>query len=355
MLLAALVVLAALHFVRQNGAAAYLLRVVHVSDTANEEVVTIESVSFSIDSASSLEAESTVDDKRDVSRKRAACATTYARRLSRLLEATSLQDKSKSPPDIEAFVLDRMAHSVSSAKEAAIRCPPGLVVNAAPGSSGTRSFFLATALMNVPSAHYRVTATGNCSLGSAKTGSFMKATQVYGDTPYSNKWWSIIHACPMTKTVFTLVNSSKWYETRRRDHARLAYKRWPSTFPIPFEPPKDSGIIRSQFQLKAVTADIGAKAYALFLDLVKCAVPRKNLLIIDYTKLDPPARFWGKLNAFLGAGLGEDDLQSLVAAGLPYWGHAKCFFGSPSRPCPTTLFKEARVSYKGMGLPGPCN
>jgi hypothetical protein len=310
--------------------------------------------SSSTDSASDLHVISIADDKVDFVRKRASCAATYARRLSELFNTASRQDESKTRTDIEAFVLDRMAHSVSSAKHAATRCPADLVINAAPGSSGTRSFFLATALMNLPSAHYRVTATGNCSIGSANTGAFMKHIEVYGDTPYSNKWWSIINTCPQTKTIFTLVNSSKWFDTRKRDHARLAYKRWPSTFPIPFEPPKDSGIIRSHFQLKSVTKDLGAQAYTLFLDLVKCSVSWRDLLIIDYTKLDSPAQFWGKLNSFLGVGLGESELQDLIAAGLPYWGHSKCFVGSPSRPCPNTLFKENRESYKGLGLPGPC-
>jgi hypothetical protein len=337
------------HLVQQDGLA--YSQLVRVSDAAIKSAQAAMK-SSGIESPSSLREESIAGDKINFVRKRASCAVTYARRLSQLLSPAP--DKSKIRTEIEAFVLDRMAHSVSSAKRSAIRCPPDLVINAAPVSSGTRSFFLATALMNLPSAHYRVTATGNCSLGSAKTGAFMEEIGTYGGVPYSNKWWSIINTCPRTKTVLTLVNSSKWFDTRKQDLARISYKRWPSTFPIPFEPPKDSEIIRSHFQLKSVTKDTGAQAYSLFMDLVKCSVSWRDLVIIDYTQIDSPAQFWGKLNSFLGAGLGASELQDLIAAGLPYWGHSECFVGSPSRPCPAFFFKENRVSYKGVGLPGPC-
>jgi hypothetical protein len=254
---------------------------------------------------------------------------------------------------LESYILGRMS-SLAEVPQGGISCPSGLVIDAAPGSSGTRSFFLATALMNVPSAHYHIATAGNCSLVGVNTGLVTQDRKVYSDTPFPSTWWRYVSNCPDLKTVFTVVDSEKWAIIRRRHNKILFYRRWHNTIPIPFEPHDIPEDIISLFSLHNSSVKVASEAYNLYKELVLCSTPRDRKMVIDYTKLDTPAEFWGKLNAFLGAGLGEDDLQSLVAAGLPYWGHTKCFFGSPSRPCPKVLRQGSRDSYKGMGLPGPC-
>jgi hypothetical protein len=243
---------------------------------------------------------------------------------------------------------------MAKAPQSGVSCPADLVINAAPGSSGTRSFFLATALMNLPSAHYRIGSAGNCSIVDVDTGVVSPARRVYSDTPFSNSWWLYVSNCPQLKTVFTAVDSEKWAVIRRRHKKRLVFRKWHNVIPIPFEPPDLPENIISLFSLHNSSVEVAAETYNLFKELVFCSTPRSRRMIIDYTKLASPAQFWGKLNSFLGAGLGESELQDLIAAGLPYWGHSKCFVGSPSRPCPDTLSNESRVSYKGLGLPGPC-
>jgi hypothetical protein len=264
-------------------------------------------------------------------------------------------------------------------------CHNSLVINASPGSSGTRSLFLAMLALNVTSAHY-YRRSFNCTYGLTPLVPYDKVV-FWGDTPFAHLWWYFQQACPSSRYVLTIIDPAKWHSARSSHYntSLNADIEWDYILPIPFLPPvkypfppeispplpadltsqpstmtpEDLRRISNALSLKTKSADVAAQAYSAFVDLVKCAIPPKRLLLLDFNTQLTSGHFWTSLVSHMGLSLSvpRHTLDELIATGMPYWGRKACRLGgvsSVSTTCPFNPLLHHKQRYVGKGWPGVC-
>ena len=321
------------------------------------------------------------------------CADKYATQLGDIVYP------GKQPNELSALVKDKLQlHQ----QQSEYPCQNPLVINASPGSSGTRSLFLAALALNVSASHY-FRRGFNCSYGMIPLVSHDKVT-FWGDTPFSHLWWYFLQVCPSSRFIVTIIDPHKWHSARVSHYnpSSSSEMEWDYILPIPFLPPisrypfprgitpplpeeiwlssrerntsnaspdienseeKSSPLsesfendIANMLSLKTNSVAVATEAYKAFMELVQCAVPADRLLVIDLTSTAmTPFKFWTELANHFGISstLTSSALDSLVSAGMPYWGRKVCRLGT-SHDCPFKTLGYRRQNFLGMGWPGPC-
>lgn len=197
-----------------------------------------------------------------------------------------------------------------------------------PGSSGTRSLFLAAMALNITSVHY-VLCFANCTYDYNSCYKIPNI-QLQLDLPIPNVWWKYLERLPNAKFIMTDIDSITWLKGRMA-HVKPGTTSWGYTVPIAFEKADDAEILNALSVNKA-NASVSKQAHDLYRELVKCAIPKNQLYWIDWDAPEvTPGIFWHGLSSFFNAKVSNSQLQSLISAGIPYWGSKHCGFGNHTR------------------------
>ena len=234
-----------------------------------------------------------------------------------------------------------------------------LVLNVGPGSSGTRSLFLAMVQLNFTSYHLGFSGM-NCNLyyRHKLLGQYFSRDPLvmtsglpiafWGDNPVPNYWWKLYHEYPEdTQFIMTDIDDYDWLKKRRKP--QKAKISWEATLPLAFPVDElrynrqsskegttaNSSIAQVKEHLLTVTNvfqasnETNSRVFQTYRDLLRCTLPEKQLLWVRM-KDDSPEDFWANLVQFLNKTTTVTDgrLNRLVAAGKPYFGDKSCRIGS---------------------------
>jgi hypothetical protein len=228
-----------------------------------------------------------------------------------------------------------------------------LVLDVGPGSSGTRTLFLAAAQLNITAYHCNqnslncvVTQRPGTDLVSLFHPSTMKifdspeySLSLWGDNPVSNIWWELFHRFPppCTELVMTDMDSGRWLAVRRKmikaSMARPDFKpHWLWTSPLPFHPDQLPAPLRVREELLNLTSIARVseadnhRVFEAFRALLKCAAPNQALhwLVVGN---DSANNFWANLTRIFKLSPSREKMEALVSTGIPYFGSKGCFIG----------------------------
>ncbi|KAJ8613399.1 hypothetical protein CTAYLR_002243 [Chrysophaeum taylorii] len=245
-----------------------------------------------------------------------ACVEQYAANLSNIL----------GDPALSEVVLFRVLRSLASSAEKAPSSKPA-IIGIGPGSSGTRSLFVALAFLDVPGLHFKKT-YDNCSFGrfgaaTPTVDAFVKSKfKFWADTPVPTQWTQLLFRLPNAKFVLTsLYDASAW--RRKRLTFRGGYCKTPKPdcqVPLALDIPGRSYPVAQASEVQVIALLDAYRAFA------RCAIPESRLLLISF----PPPRLtnlWADLLGFLG----KTDDRGLRDSPFPHWGDASCLWGDA--PC----------------------
>eukprot|EP01036_Dinobryon_divergens_P022671 gene22671-30952_t len=221
-----------------------------------------------------------------------------------------------------------------------------LVLNVGPGSSGTRSLFLAMIQLNYTAYHlgfsgmnchlyYRHRVIGKYFSKDPSIFSTEYHRAFWGDNPVPIYWWKLYHEYPAnTLFIMTDMLDDLWLSKRRKPNKMRI--DWESTLPVAFAVdelnyPPDSVVNRSAlisamnvWRASNRTNQIVFQAYR---DLLRCTLTREQLLWLHMAS-PSPTEFWSSLTKFLRISITSNQLSGLAAAGKPYFGDKFCRIGS---------------------------
>lgn len=237
-----------------------------------------------------------------------------------------------------------------------------LVMNIGPGTSGTRSLYIAATQLNITSFHSGASSS-NCTaylnhqavnfepLFDVKTMKIMDMAHVkyawWGDIPAPYFWWNILHRF-RDRTIFIMsdFDDDSWLESRRNKDLPEGLTKpcihyyW--TVPVAFHPEglhfKDHRLslaqkrnitdtLLSKLNIWLVDSGTNRRYFDAYRRFVRCAIPPEKLLWLRVTDEKSPL-FWKKLTTFIGLNLSTAQLDRLIDAGIPYWGTKLCRIGS---------------------------
>jgi len=231
-----------------------------------------------------------------------------------------------------------------------------LIINIGPGTSGTRSLYIAATQLNFTAFHSG-SSSCNCTsynrndvinfdpLFNISTMEIMnKASSNYilwGDVPAPNHWWRILHQFHSESIfIMTDVNDEAWFRTRRKKNSMkpVTYE-W--TVPIAFHPrdlhftdrkltwQQQASIIETmllKLNIWHVSEDTNRLYFEAYRRFARCAIPFKKLLWLRMSEEKSPT-FWKKLVDFVGVDVSNDKMDMLIDGGVPYWGSIGCYIG----------------------------
>ncbi len=176
-----------------------------------------------------------------------------------------------------------------------------IVLNIGPGSTGTRSLFMAARQLNITSRHYTMYSS-NCGMSSEKFhfkefGDDLQPLQLketkrvfWGDIPVSERWWHLLAQYPsQIKFIMTDVDSDKWLRSRLLEHCSNNFKRYNGcTPPTPFSFhmhnkhfTKTQNVLLdalfNQTHLQHISPAVNAGMWDAYRKLIRCVVPKPQL------------------------------------------------------------------------------
>jgi len=311
----------------------------------------------------------------------ATCAIKYANEIGKIFG-----------DQFKWLVQDSMLNELNVARcEQQKKSSVKLTLNIGPGSSGTRSLFLAMVQLNITSYHLGFSGL-NCTIHLRhkvvnlhskfnRDAAIMETDEqnaFWGDNPVPVYWWSLFHQYPHnTRFIMTDMQDDNWLIKRKKPHK--AKLNWESTVPLAFHidelgdhysssSPSSSlhkhhkhissltythnngqnttinNIKDLQNELLSLTNvwkvsnETNRAAFAAYRDLIHCSIPHKQLLWLDL-KNDPTDTFWKGLITFLETPFEKNTSQSLsissssamsrlIAVGKPYFGDQSCHIGA---------------------------
>ena len=237
-----------------------------------------------------------------------------------------------------------------------------LVMNIGPGTSGTRSLYIAATQLNITSLHSGASSS-NCTvylnhqavnfkpLFDIKTMKIMDMAHVkyawWGDIPAPNIWWNILHRF-RDRTIFIMTDfdDDSWLESRRNkdlpEGLTKPYINYYWTVPVAFHPEslhfKDhnlslaqkrntTDILLRKLNIWLVDSGTNRRYFDAYRRFVRCAIPPEKLLWLRVRDEKSPL-FWEKLTTFIGLNVSTAQLDRLIDGGIPYWGTKSCRIGS---------------------------
>lgn len=281
--------------------------------------------------------------QRNMSPHQEQCVDVYLNRLQDIF----------STPILKKRVITLMKSSLSIR---GTQCPfPGkVIINTAPGSSGTTSLFLASIMLNITAIHHMSIHVG-CSLRhlamnnlqfmnfieSVDQSTLARHLSHYADikenpvmlldTPYSQLWLDYFLRCPGASFIYTDMHPAKWYRVRK-DHLSVgpvSHFRWDLTIPIPFigKQPKDDDVL-SIVSLMNATREQAMLAFEAYRTFVNCIIPANQLTFVSLATLDTPRAFWETFISLSMVNITVQQKQELIDAGSPYMGSKGCMIGN---------------------------
>lgn len=239
--------------------------------------------------------------------------------------------------DYASIIFDAMASAVRLGCQHTNLTSVRLVLNVGPGSSGTRSLFLAMIQLNYTAYHlgfsgmnchlyYRHSVIGKYFSKSPSIFSTEYHQAFWGDNPVPIYWWKLYHEHP-SNTLFIMTDmlDDLWLSKRRKPNKMRI--DWESTLPVAFaidelNYPPDSVANRSAlmsamnvWRASNRTNQIVFQAYR---DLLRCTFTREQLLWLHMAS-PSPTEFWTSLTRFLHIPISSDQLARLAAAGKSFF------------------------------------
>ena len=278
----------------------------------------------------------------DVSRQQhlTQCAVKYSSALSRALGSSAFGD----------LVLSRLMEAPTAIRRAE-KNTERLILDAGPGTTGTRTLHLVMSQLNITARHYKKNVM-NCSFaGNHEVNEIDSDMRVllrhdagpvvyWGDTPVPERWWHLLKMYPRTRIIMTDVrNDSTWLIKRLTEHCSNASSRidevWsPCTIPLPvgFDrwTPLSLRFYRA-VHLSAVNASVTAAAFDAYRELVRCSVPPSQLKWIYVAEQNNASSFWNELIDFFAVNITNQVKNQLIACGVPRLGSKGCSVGG--KPC----------------------
>jgi hypothetical protein len=268
---------------------------------------------------------------------------------------TQMQDIFSSPI-LKQRILTLMSTSQSIRDN---KCPfeGNVVVNAAPGSSGTTSLFLAAMMLNITSLHH-MSLHVNCNLRHlmmnnlqfinyvthidqsllarhmSQFADIVHSPVMLLDTPYSQFWIDYLVRCPQATFIYTDTPAAKWYRARKEHLSvgHVSHFRWDLTVPIPFlgRAQQDNDVL-SIVSLLNATREQALLSFESYRTFVNCTIPAHQLTFVSLAALDTPTSFWEAFIDLSRAQVTPGLKQELVDAGSPYMGTGGCIIGNRTR------------------------
>ena len=261
-----------------------------------------------------------------------------------------------------------------------------LLVGVGPGTSGTRSLFVALAMLGVGDSHYKLRYyPQNCAITTASPTDdvFLMVGEAedkpklrfWGDSPVSWQWPALRRRIPNAKFIMTDANATTWVRKRAaehcagRDHAEA--NGVDCLVPLPFEP--DAWLFPG-FHVKGAKAGLAEAAFAAYRSFVRCTVDPSRLLWIDFAQPFETAKLWTDLITFLDIDASaqipaapDGRLQPPHATPFPHFGHdSGCQWGGDqccaaictgqscaSPPAWVVAWRNASIFESGDSLPRP--
>ena len=232
-----------------------------------------------------------------------------------------------------------------------------LIMNIGPGTSGTRSLYIAATQLNLTSFHSG-TSSLNCSaynhhekvnldsLFDIETMEIMNTANVqyalWGDIPAPYYWWNILHRFrERAMFIMTDFDDDLWLKVRRgKEPEPIANFYW--TVPIAFHPDelhfnnpeisleeqnKITKTLLHKLNVWFASTDTNKRCFDAFRRFVRCAIPPEKLLWLHMHEEKSPT-FWKKLINFIGLEVSKVELDMLIDGGVPYWGSKGSFVGN---------------------------
>lgn len=285
------------------------------------------------------------DDDRFVANPRervAACAPAYAASLARHFTSPDLEASLVRATILKEFgyrnATDEAAFDDDAPARRGLRTTKEIVFGIGPGSSGTRSTFMAMMLLRISGQHFKQhwvaeTCTQRSQDVKAKPDAIEdRDTRYWGDTPVPFTWPRLWNRAPNAKFLMTDVDADRWRAKRlsfRRGYcARAPASKQDCAVPLAFAPPL---AVRGLFRLADATPEQTRAAWAAYRAFARCAVPRDRLLWLNLSTHEPRT-LWPALLDFVGLPRAtaltnrKNETLRLDAANttFPHWGESGC-------------------------------
>lgn len=233
---------------------------------------------------------------------------------------------------------------------------PTLILNIGPGSSGTRSLYLAATQLNITSFHLgssSINCTSFChhplvsfgpefNINTLKILNSHNEFAFWGDIPVPNYWWNILNRQISSQILYIMtdMDDNKWLKNRR-EMCKMKAASWEWTVPLAFHPndvefsepmmnESHKQYIRNAFVEAAnvwkVDEATNSASFDAFRQFARCAIPAKKLLWLRIGNYSSEI-FWSTLVNFIGINITKKSYESLVSGGVPYLGSKGCFIG----------------------------
>lgn len=274
----------------------------------------------------------------------AQCGQAYGRELAEFFHSKEHHRESVAR-QIAALFHARLAADgrrlASRAPERKVRDKP-MVLGIGPGSSGTRSTFMAFALLRLSGQHYRVRFDSqSCRWLQRGWNDAVDDDNVmyWGDTPVSYDWPTLWSRLPNARFLMTDSDADKWRAKRlsfRRGYCHTNKFKPDCLVPLAFSPPKT---LQTLFDLNRSSANATRGAWDAFRNFARCAIPKDRLLWMRLADAKNPGELWSSLLAFLGMDAGtriQDPRPGAhhhtlkltnASTPFPHWGEHGCDMG----------------------------
>lgn len=217
------------------------------------------------------------------------------------------------------------------------------IIGVGPGSTGTRSLFVAMAFLGIPSVHYKTTfqpCAWNETNVIQDADSFVKSPfSFWADTPVPQIWVDLLHRLPNAKFISTRpVNVSAWRVKRLAfDHEYCQDPKHPDCqVPVPSRLPR-----KHMLPLVNATVQQVQGAYDAYTKFMACAIPEERLHVVD---VPPTPSAWKELLDFLDLdNMSESRRSELANSTFPHWGSHGCCWGP--HHCTAGLQPQCRDSW----------
>lgn len=231
-----------------------------------------------------------------------------------------------------------------------------LVLGIGPGSSGTRSTFMAMALLDFAAQHYKVRYVPRGCAWRQRVPTKRpdpiddRDTMYWGDTPVFYAWPNLWRRLPNARFLMTDVDADRWRDKRlsfRRGYCAKSGVRADCLVPLAFAP--DRRLMKT-FDLNSTSRDACRGAWAALRGFARCAIPPERLLWMNLAEAAHPGDLWAQLLDFLGlddsaelrdprSKNGSAVVLARNATPFPHWGEHNCDMGGVNckewLPCAT--------------------
>lgn len=275
---------------------------------------------------------STYDDEHPVDPKARvqACGPAYAATLARAF-VSPLFDAAT----IEAAILKDL-RTDKNARQTKGHSSKEIIFGIGPGSSGTRSTFMAMMLLNISGQHFKQHWVAedceqkNRPFNEVPDAIDDESTRYWGDSPVPFSWPLLWRRAPNAKFLMTDVDPDRWRAKRLSfRHGYCGRSNGQDCYvPLAFVP---SGKIKDVFGLATAPANASRTAFEAYRTFVRCAIPAERLLWLNISAAEG---LWPALLDFAGlprdttltslAGSKETVRLDNASTTFPHWGEAGC-------------------------------